>query len=50
MFYTEILTRKDELWIFLLLSQLGKISQNNISSQIFSLENNNLHTNNLKVL
>ena len=40
MFYTEILTRKVELWIFSLVSLVKKTPQNNFSSQNFSVENN----------
>ena len=32
---TEILTRKDELWIFSLISIVKKLPQNNFSRQVF---------------
>ena len=40
MLYTEILTRKVELWIFSTRFTREKTPQNNFSSQNFSVENN----------
>ena len=40
MLYTEILTRKVELWIFPTRFTPEKTPQNNFSSQNFSVENN----------
>ena len=42
-FYTEILTRKVELWIFSLVSLVKKKSQNNFSCQNYSVENNTIY-------
>ena len=42
MLYTEILTRKVELWIFPTRFTPEKTPQNNFSSQNFSVENNYL--------
>ena len=40
MFYTEIWTRKVELWIFTLISIMEKTLQINVSHQNFSIGNN----------
>ena len=42
-FYTEILTRKVELWIFSLVSLVKKTPQNNFSCQNFSVEKKNMY-------
>ena len=43
MLYTEILSRKVELWIFSTRFTREKTPQNNFSSQNFSVENNYMH-------